>query len=59
MRATRYGRDKRTGKDRRNDLVMFLGMARPEMIARETPESLAARYNVPVKIARELMKARR
>lgn len=45
----------RTGADRRRDLVMFLACARPEAVAAQTPESLAARYNVPIATVRQCL----
>lgn len=45
----------RTLTDKRNDLVRFLNMARPEMVQAETAETLAMRYGVSVKVARACM----
>lgn len=45
----------RTGADRRLDLVKFLAMARPEAVAAQTVESLAARYGVTVDTARQCL----
>lgn len=46
----------RTGTDKRMDVVRFLSMGRPEMVAKETAETIAARYGVPVKVAQEEMR---
>lgn len=46
----------RTGTDKRLDVTRFLSMARPDMVAHETAETLAVRYGVPVKVAQEEMR---
>lgn len=45
----------RTAADRRCDLIQFLGLARPDKIAAETPDTLATRFGVTVNVAREAL----
>ncbi|MGN7160842.1 hypothetical protein [Sphingomonas sp. SAFR-052] len=58
MKSDRYARvpKARTREDKRLDVVRFLGMAQPHMIAAETPETLAKRYDVTVDTARAEMR---
>lgn len=58
MKSDRYARvpKTRTREDKRLDVVRFLGMAQPHMIAKETVETIAARYDVTVDVARAEMR---
>lgn len=45
----------RTAADRRSDLIQFLGFARPEKVAVETPDTLATRFGVTVDVATQAL----
>lgn len=45
----------RTAADRRSDLIQFLGFARPEKVAIETPDTLATRFGVTADVARDAL----
>ncbi|KQM88639.1 hypothetical protein ASE67_02545 [Sphingomonas sp. Leaf23] len=58
MRVDRYARvpKARTREDKRLDVVRYLNMGRPHMIAKETVETIAERYDVTVDVARAEMR---
>ena len=58
MKQDRYARvpKARTREDKRLDVVRFLSMARPDMVAAMTAETIAARYDVTVDVARAEMR---
>ena len=45
----------RTAADRRCDLIQFLGFARPDKVAAETPDTLARRFGVTADVARDAL----
>lgn len=58
MKQDRYARvpKARTREDKRLDVVRYLNMAQPHMIAKETVETIAARYDVTDDVARAEMR---
>lgn len=58
MGADRYARvpKARTREDKRLDVVRFLSMARPDIVSAMTAETIAARYDVTVDVARAEMR---